>query len=333
MLRIVQLLVNFLKISLDIYNFPATIPIMKEDISESIESYIEYLESQGKSKHTTINYRVDLNHFKEYLLNQQIVNVRDVDTRSIRIFLSSILGFGEAKSSASRRLSAVRGFTAWLCANGKANRDPSLGLKGPKKSEAVPRALSFEQTMKLINEGFDEKSKSFARDRLLLEMMYGSGLRVSEVIGLDWDKVELEERMLRIMGKGSKERLVPFGVPQQRHLSEWRDVSCVDTKAPVFPSANGKGRLTVRTVDRVVLRAAARVGLHGVTPHTLRHCCATHMLEKGAPLRFVQEMLGHESIAATQRYLAITTEQVKKSYLDAHPIALEKRKADVIFHG
>ena len=249
--------------------------------------------------------------------------MREIDTRAIRIFLSSILGVGEEKTTASRRLSAVRGFTAWLCWRGLIAEDPSLGLKGPKKSEALPRALSYEQIDKLLTEGPEEGSKSFRRDRLVLELMYGAGLRVSELIGLNWNMVELDERMLRVMGKGDKERLVPIGAPLKKLLEDWRDVTCVDGAAPVFLSAKGAERLTVRTVDRIVLRAAARVGLHGVTPHTLRHSCATHMLENGAPLHVVQEMLGHESIASTQRYLLITSEQIKKSYLEAHPRALE----------
>lgn len=294
---------------------------MIDNIDENIKLYIESLEAQGKSKHTTINYRIDLNHFKEYLVNQGIYNVCDIDSRAIRIFLSSIIGIGEEKSTASRRLSAVRGFTAWLCRGGIIPRDPSVGLKGPKKKEALPRALSYEQIEKLLTVGPDPDSKEYRRDRLLLELMYGAGLRVSEVIGLNWDSVDLEERMLTILGKGAKERWVPVGVPLKHLLEEWRDLTCVDANAPVFRSPKGAARLTVRTVDRVVLRAAARAGLHGVTPHTLRHSCATHMLENGAPLRVVQEMLGHESIAATQRYLTITSEQVKRSYLESHPRA------------
>lgn len=314
---------NFLKISLDIYNFPVKIPFMMENISDNIDEYIEYLTSLGKSKHTTVNYKIDLLHFKGYLWNQGITDVREIDTRAIRIFLSSILGVGEEKSTASRRLSAVRGFTAWLCWRGLIHEDPSLGLKGPKRPEALPRALSYGQVDKLLTGGPDADSKSFRRDRLVLELMYGAGLRVSELIGLNWDMVELDERMLRVMGKGDKERLIPIGMPLKKLLEEWRDITCVDGGAPVFLSAKGAERLTVRTVDRIVLRAAARVGLHGVTPHTLRHSCATHMLENGAPLRIVQEMLGHESIASTQRYLSITSEQIKKSYLASHPRALE----------
>lgn len=315
--------VNFLKIPLDIYNFPVKIPFMMENISDNIDEYIEYLTSLGKSKHTVVNYKIDLMHFKGYLSNQGITDVREIDTRAIRIFLSSIIGVGEEKSTASRRLSAVRGFTAWLCRCGIIIEDPSLGLKGPKKPEALPRALSYEQVDKLLTEGPEADSKNFRRDRLVLELMYGAGLRVSELIGLNWDMLELDERMLRVKGKGDKERLIPIGMPQKKLLEEWRDITCVDDGAPLFLSAKGAERLTVRTVDRIVLRAAARVGLHGVTPHTLRHSCATHMLENGAPLRIVQEMLGHESIASTQRYLSITSEQIKKSYLASHPRALE----------
>ena len=294
---------------------------MTENISEHIDEYIEYLTSLEKSEHTTVNYRSDLEYFKEYLFNQGITDVSDIDTRAVRIFLSSILGIGEKKTTASRRLSAIRGFTNRLHVRGVIKQDPAIGVNGPKKEEPLPRALSYEQVDSLLTKGPDEHSKNFGRDRLVLELMYGAGLRVSELIGLDWNMVELEERMLRILGKGDKERLVPIGRPLQKMLEDWRDITCVDPNGPIFPSGKGADRLTVRTVDRIVLRAAERAGLRGVTPHTLRHSCATHMLENGAPLRVVQEMLGHETIASTQRYLAVTSEQIKKSYLKAHPRA------------
>lgn len=298
---------------------------MMENISENINEYIEYLTSKNKSHHTTVNYKIDLLHFKDYLINQGITEVSLIDMQAVRIFLSSIIGVGDARSSAARRLSAVRGFTAWLHERGRLADDPSPGLKGPRMPEAVPRALSIEQMERLLENGPDPEAKSFRRDRLLLELMYGAGLRVSELIGLNWNDVELEERMVTILGKGDKERMVPFGLPAQELLREWRDITCVDENGPVFSSdKKGAERLTVRTVDRVVTKAAMRTGLYGVTPHTLRHSCATHMLEKGAPLRVVQEMLGHESIAATQRYLTITSDQVKRSYLKAHPRALEE---------
>lgn len=295
---------------------------MTENISECIELYIDYLRSLGRSENTRINYRVDLRHFRDYLEGQGITDAAGIDTRAVSIFLRSILGVGEAKTSASRRLSAVRGFTAWLAETGRAANDPSAGMKGPKKPDALPRAISYADVERLLTQGPDERAEQYRRDRLVLELLYGAGLRVSELIGLKWENVELDERILRVMGKGSKERIAPFGVRAQKLLEEWRDITCVDGGGPVFPSdKKGAERLTVRTVDRIVTRAARRVGLHGVTPHTLRHCYATHMLENGAPLKVVQDLLGHDSIAATQRYLRITPSQIKKSYLSAHPLA------------
>ena len=273
---------------------------MTENISECIELYIDYLRSLGRSENTRINYRVDLRHFRDYLEGQGITDVARIDTRAVSIFLRSILGVGEAKTA----------------------NDPSAGMKGPKKPDALPRAISYADVERLLTQGPDERAEQYRRDRLVLELLYGAGLRVSELIGLKWENVELDERILRVMGKGSKERIAPFGVPAQKLLEEWRDITCVDGGGPVFPSdKKGAERLTVRTVDRIVTRAARRVGLHGVTPHTLRHCYATHMLENGAPLKVVQDLLGHDSIAATQRYLRITPSQIKKSYLSAHPLA------------
>ena len=302
---------------------------MMDNVSECIDQYIDYLHSLGKSDNTRINYRVDLRHFRDYLAGQGINDVAEIDTRAVRIFLTSMLGVGDAKTSASRRLSAVRGFTAWLAETGRTANDPSSGMKGPKKPDSLPRAISYADVEKLLTHGLDETSEHYRRDRLVLELLYGAGLRVSELIGLKWDDVELEERILRVMGKGSTERIAPFGVPAQKLLEEWRDITCVQTDAPLFPSEKDAERLTVRTVDRIVTRAARRAGLHGVTPHTLRHCYATHMLENGAPLKVVQDLLGHDSIAATQRYLRITPSQIQKSYLSAHPLASADESSDL----
>ena len=294
---------------------------MTDNISECIELYIDYLRSLGKSENTRINYRVDLRHFRDYLEGQGITDAAEIDTRAVRIFLSSMLGVGDAKTSASRRLSAVRGFTSWLAETGRTANDPSAGMKG-RRSPTLCRAPYRTRRRKASDAGPDERAEQYRRDRLVLELLYGAGLRVSELIGLTWDKVELDDRVLIVKGKGNKERMAPFGVPAQKLLEEWRDITCVDGGGPVFPSdKKGAERLTVRTVDRIVTRAARRVGLHGVTPHTLRHCYATHMLENGAPLKVVQDLLGHDSIAATQRYLRITPSQIKKSYLSAHPLA------------
>lgn len=307
---------------LEISTLHARIPFMAENISTNIEQFLLFLESRGRSKNTVTNYRVDLEQFREYLLRQGILDVSGIDSQSVRVYLSNIIGFGIAKSSAARKLSAVRGFIRWLSSREILDYGVAAGLKGPKLPSSLPRALSFEETEKLLTEG-PENGKHYQRDRLILELLYGSGLRVSELIDLNWENIETDQRMIRVFGKGSKERLVPFGPGVKKLLEDWKLLSKEGTKGPLFLSEKGAERLTVRTVHRLVQRAALRVGIYGVSPHTLRHCFATHLLERGAPLRVVQELLGHESIAATQRYLSITAEQMKRSYMEYHPRAHE----------
>jgi len=307
---------------LEISTLHARIPFMAENISENVDQFLAFMESRGRSKNTVINYRVDLEQFREYLLRQGISDVSGIDSQSVRVYLSNIIGFGIAKSSAARKLSAVRGFIRWLSSREVLDYGVAAGLKGPKLPSSLPRALSFEETEKLLTEG-PENGKHYQRDRLILELLYGSGLRVSELIDLNWENIETDQRMIRVFGKGSKERLVPFGPGVKKLLEDWKLLSKEGTKGPLFLSEKGAERLTVRTVHRLVQRAALRVGIYGVSPHTLRHCFATHLLERGAPLRVVQELLGHESIAATQRYLSITAEQMKRSYMEYHPRAHE----------
>ena len=295
---------------------------MAENISENVDQFLAFMESRGRSKNTVINYRVELEQFREYLLRQDISDVSGIDSQSVRVYLSNIIGFGIAKSSAARKLSAVRGFISWLSSREILEYGVAAGLKGPKLPSSLPRALSYEETEKLLVEG-PENGKHYQRDRLILELLYGSGLRVSELIDLNWENIETDQRMIRVLGKGSKERLVPFGLSVKELLEDWSLLSKEGTKGPLFVSEKGAERLTVRTVHRLVQRAALRVGIYGVSPHTLRHCFATHLLERGAPLRVVQELLGHESIAATQRYLSITAEQMKRSYMEHHPRAHE----------
>lgn len=296
---------------------------MAETIESCIDAYLDYLRSRGRSENTIVNYAVDLGQFSSYLEREGVSSIDEVDRDSVRIFLSSIIGIGDARTSAARKLSAVRGFVGWLAKRGILASDPGEGLKGPKLPQVLPRALSYEDTVRLLTDG-PEAGKNYLRDRLILETLYGSGLRVSELIGLNWEDVELSERMFRVFGKGSKERMVPFGLCVKQLLEKWIPMTGYNMHGPVFKSEKGAERLTVRTVHRLVLKAAARVGLQGTSPHTLRHCFATHMLERGAPLHFVQELLGHDSIATTQRYLSITNEQVKRSYMEAHPLIHEE---------
>ena len=292
---------------------------MLENVWSTIDLYLDHLRFEKEaSPHTVTNYAADLAQFAEFLDHQGVVRPESVDSRMIRFFLREIMGFGYSKTSVSRKLSAVRSWSAFLKERGALPTDPAKGVQGPKLPAILPRALSRENVKRLIEEGPDGDDR--IRDRAILELLYGCGLRVSELVELRWEALEpVEERMLRVAGKGEKERIVPFGQFALAALREWRPF--VPTDAPfLFPGLKG-GAVTVRTVHRVVLRASARVGLSGVTPHTLRHSFATHLLEGGASLAVVKDLLGHESLLTTQRYLAINAEHLRESYRVAHPRA------------
>lgn len=292
---------------------------MLENVWSTIDLFLDHLRFEKEaSPHTVTNYAADLAQFAEFLDHQGVVRPESVDSRVVRFFLREIMGFGYSKTSVSRKLSAVRSWSAFLKMRGVLASDPAKGVRGPKLPKLLPRALSREDAQLLVEDGPDGVDR--VRDRAILELLYGCGLRIAELVSLRWEAMEpVEERMLRVAGKGEKERIVPFGQCALAALREWRPF--VPPDAPfLFPGLKG-GAITVRTVHRVVLRAAARVGLSGVTPHTLRHSFATHLLEGGATLAVVKELLGHESLLTTQRYLAINAEHLRESYRGAHPRA------------
>ena len=292
---------------------------MADRLSPLFDGFLDHLRYRlNRSENTVVNYAVDLAQFAEFLQQEGVEGPEGIDRDRVRGFLRSLLGYGFARTSAARKLSSVRGFTAYLVAQGCLEQDPTAGVRGPRLPENLPRALAFGDLIRLLEEGPGERHAQ--RDRLMLELLYGSGLRVSEAAALDWEDLELEERWLRVLGKGEKGRMVPFGRPVRDLLAAWGP-DPKGRQGPLFPGERGAQRITPRTIHRLVVQAARRVGLTGVTPHTLRHSFATHLLERGASLRVVQELLGHESLLTTQRYLEITTEQMKSSYERAHPRA------------
>ncbi|GHV54949.1 integrase [Synergistales bacterium] len=295
------------------------------DISACIDEFMLYLGSSlGRADNTVVNYAIDLAQFADYAEAGGVLSPAELDIALLRGFLRELSGYGFSKGSISRKLSAIRGFVKFLASRNILDKDISVGLKGPRRQTGIPRALALEDMNRLLSEGVKGNKKEL-RDSLILELLYGSGLRVSEAASLKWKDVDIPERWLRITGKGSKTRLVPFSGTARKLLETWRSAlltkgSGSDDDSPVFEAekVNAK-RLTERTIDRMVTKAARRVGLVGVTPHTLRHSFATHMLENGAPLRVIQELLGHENLVTTQRYLTITIAQIQKSYMETHP--------------
>ncbi len=287
----------------------------ENEINAQLDAFLEYLRNnKGSSEHTVTNYAVDLAQFADFLGSQEIA-LTEVTPQTIRAFLRSLSGFGYANSSIARKLSAVKTFEFHLLEKKIISADPAASVRSPRLPERLPRALSRAGIEKLIAEAW--KIEPCLRNGTILEILYGCGLRVAELISLRWKDVDLEERWITVLGKGDKERRVPFGKYAKDALEKWR-AECDEENEMLFPGQNCPA-LTVRTVHRLVVRAARQAGLDNVTPHSVRHSFATHMLEGGASLNVLQELLGHESLLTTQRYLKITPGHLRDSYMAAHP--------------
>ena len=266
-----------------------------------------------------------MRQFASYLEEQGIESLEAVDTSVLRSYLRNMAGWGFSKPTVARKLSVLRGFFSYLKDSGAVPHNPTRLLKGPTTPRSIPRALSVEAVDVLFK--IAENSEEPTRDTVVLEVLYGCGLRISELAGLKWSDVDLEERWLTVLGKGAKERRVPFGTYAQKSLralslkcSETQPSEASSESGFVLAGKNGKP-LTVRTVHRIIVKLAERGGLDGVTPHVLRHSCATHLLERGASLKFIQEFLGHENMATTQIYLTVSASWMKESYMACHPRA------------
>jgi len=302
-----------------------------------IERYLRHLgEERNLSPNTLRAYGADLRRFMQFLsgdfLAQPAKNIRptDVDGLAVRAFLAYLAREGVGRRSQARALSAVRGLFRFACQEGSLEHNPATGIRAPKQPRHLPRHLRPGEIENLL-EAADEQSPLGHRDRALLELLYASGLRVSELVGLDWQNVDLPGRVLRVMGKGGKERMVPFGRPAADALRIWLndwgalrlEHELQDEEEPVFLNNRGR-RLSARSVrrilDRYVDEAALAAGVH---PHTLRHTFATHLLEHGADLRAIQELLGHSSLATTQRYTHLEVERLLEVYRESHPKAKE----------
>ncbi len=253
------------------------------------------------------------------------VRPQDVDALAVRSFLAALTRRGLGKRSQGRALSAVRSLFRFACLEGVMPANPAQGVKTPKVPKTLPRHLRPGEVENLIEAPAGDEPLQ-RRDRAILELLYASGLRVSELVGLDWKDIDLSARVLRVMGKGSKERMVPFGRPAADALRRWLEVwegvrDLMQDGDPVFLNHVG-GRLTDRSVRRVIDRwVDAAAVARGVHPHTLRHTFATHLLENGADLRAIQELLGHSSLSTTQKYTHLEVDRLLSVYRDAHPRA------------
>jgi integrase/recombinase XerC len=309
---------------------------MKEQLAE----FLEHLRlNDNASAHTVRAYESDLCQFLVFLAahvgrkRAELVTT-DLDHHTIRAFLTDLHKRGNSRSSAARKLAAIRTFARYLRHEGVIDGDPAALVGTPKREQRLPAHLGESEMSRLL-EMPDTSTPLGRRDRAILELFYASGLRLSELVGLGVEDVNLSSRVVRVLGKGSKERIVPFNRSAEAAirawLTDWEPLAGARRsalgarrsakKTPLFLNYQGT-RLSTRSVDRLVRRYVAACSTRfGISPHALRHSFATHLLERGADLRAIQELLGHARLSTTQRYTHVNAAQLMDAYRKAHPKA------------
>jgi integrase/recombinase XerC len=293
-------------------------------VSKACEGFLRSLRERNVSPHTIKAYTGDLKIFAGYVGSREFEQIGHV---TIRGFLSSLYEKGLDKTSVARALAAVRSLYRWLAQEGMVQHNPAALVSTPKLPKKLPRVPTVEEMNSVLDGNMPEIASFPERDRLMLELLYGCGIRNSELVGINIDDVRVSAEAILIRGKGKKERYVPFGdavtsalakyLPaRQLVLSEFR------TNTPALFVNQRGGRLTTRSVGRIIKKIAVAKGLSAdVHPHTLRHAFGTHMLEEGADLRAIQEMLGHERLSTTQRYTQLSMKHLIQVYDQTHPRA------------
>ena len=304
---------------------PSGGPELPADIARAIDAFVVHLERErGRSRHTVRAYRSDLTD-----LLQGPARLTDLDLAHLRTRLAETRTAGASRSTLARRAAAVRTFTAWAVRTGLLKTDPAARLGSPRAGTVLPEVMDAAQAgvvLAAAGSGAAEDDPEALRDLAVLELLYATGVRVAELCGLDVDDVDQGRRTLRVLGKGGRERTVVFGVPAERALRRWLDrgrpALAVAASPPALLLGVRGGRLDPRVARTVVHRAVSAVpGVPDTGPHGLRHAAATHLLEGGADLRYVQELLGHATLSTTQLYTHVTVDRLKVVHDQAHPRA------------
>ncbi len=301
-------------------------------MKEHFKAFLTYLAlNRNLSRHTVRAYHGDVSQFLAHTAGAAGVRWRELqlealDRIAIRSFLAAIHAGGQTRATAARKLASVRTFLRYLKREELIDGDPGALISTPKRDVRMPVHLSEAEMIELLDAPSGEAPLG-RRDRAILELFYASGIRLSELAALDLESVNLGSKMARVTGKGGKERFVPFNTSAQRAIRVWlvdretlRRHSGRDRREPLFVNYRG-GRLTVRSIDRLVRRYAATGAREGVSPHALRHSFATHLLQRGADLRAIQELLGHATLSTTQRYTHVNAAQLLDVHRRAHPRA------------
>lgn len=299
----------------------------------SFESAIKGFEShldagRGYSANTVKAYLIDVQDLIEFLKKKSIENLDDVNLEQLRDWLWQATQAGLTKSTIARKSAAIRSFTAWALKSGLTSSDPGLRLRSPKASRTLPKVVSRESLSMIFDRlmiNATEDNPQGVRDLVAVELLYASGARVSELVGLDLESIDYSRNIMRVMGKGAKERMVPFGQPARDALDLWIRIArpkLATEKSGQALLLNSRGqRLGVRQVYSLVANLLEATPTGAAGPHSLRHSAATHLLDGGADLRAVQELLGHASLGTTQIYTHVSIERLRAGYQNAHPRA------------
>lgn len=295
----------------------------------TLQSYVTFLNAgRGYSKHTVKGYLTDLSDLCEFLEQSGIGTPSEIDLESLRAWLFHLTERGIAKSSIARKTAAARSFTAWLLEQEILEADPGLRLKTPKANKTLPKVATREamqEVFQALDEAASEGEPTAIRDLLIVELLYATGARVSEIAGLDLSDIDDARHLIQVVGKGNKQRMIPYGTPCEQALNRWLGGARASLAGSVSTNAlllNSRGdRLGVRQIYEVVAKCLAGTAIGAAGPHALRHTAATHLLDGGADLRAVQELLGHASLGTTQIYTHVSIERLKDGYKSAHPRA------------
>jgi integrase/recombinase XerC len=302
---------------------------LPEEFATALAAYERHLVSERDlTPHTVRAYMGDVAGMLAHASAMSLVSLDELDIRTLRSWLANQQTLGKARTTMARRATAIRVFTAWALRTGRTSSDAGAQLGSPKAHKPLPAALDVAQARALLATAAtraDDGSPVGLRDVAILELLYATGARVGEICGLDIDDADGSRRVIRVFGKGRKERTVPYGLPAEQALAGWLAVrprlAVPGSAAALFLGARG-ARIDQRAVRSMVHRRLADVpGAPDLGPHGLRHTAATHLLEGGADLRSVQEMLGHASLATTQIYTHVTTDRLRSAYQMAHPRA------------
>ncbi|MCH6469950.1 tyrosine recombinase XerC [Sinomonas terrae] len=298
-------------------------------LREPLEGFLRHIAlGRGRSEHTVRAYEGDLSSMLRSAQQDGASDLVDIDLARLRRWLGRQSEAKLARATLARRTAAVRSFMAWAVREGRLEVDPSLRLASPKRQSSLPDVLHQEQTRRLLDcfaQAAESGDPVAVRDWALAELLYATGIRVSELVGLEIDDVDLYARTVRVLGKGNKQRTVPFGVPAANAVVRWLGARSAlvtqDSGSALFLGRRG-GRLGQRQARETIDAALKSLGDTAASgPHALRHTAATHLLDGGADLRSVQELLGHSSLATTQLYTHVSVERLRSSYIQAHPRA------------